>query len=65
MIEQLPLVFPRQFEQPGAYWSYVQYPEQVRVWRHVGEHCIDLAWPAFGIRMMDLKKDGHRCEPSN
>lgn len=42
---QSAFVWPERFEQPSAYWSYVQYPERVRVWRYIGPHCIDLSWP--------------------
>lgn len=41
---QLSFAWPQRFEIAGAYWSYVQYPERVRVWRKVGPHCVDLSW---------------------
>jgi hypothetical protein len=41
---QMSFTFPRRYEQPGAYWSYIQYPERIVVWRHIGPHCIDLEW---------------------
>jgi len=44
---QLSFAWPTRFEQAGAYWSYVEYPARRVVWRRVGPHCIDLAWPWF------------------